>query len=324
MESNQERRRLYKGLDQYETGFLQVSEIHTIYWEVSGNPNGKPALILHGGPGSGSDPLYRGFFDPAIYKIVQFDQRGSGKSTPFASLEENTTWDLVKDCEKIRETLKIEKWHTVIGGSWGSTLTLAYSQTYPERVSHIIVIGVFLLRKEEVDFFYQEGSSWLFPDFHEQMKQLLPEPQQGNILHNYYLKLTGNDEEEKLKFAKAMAVWEMATCKLFIDEEKLKKGKDDKFALAHSRLEAHYFVNGGFFNKKDQLLEDTNKIAHIPTIIIQGRYDMVCPAKSAYDLHKRLPKSELVIISDAGHSGSELGIQDAIVKATDKFSKNDI
>jgi len=319
IELNQNRRKLYKYKDAYETGMLQVSKIHNIYWEISGNPNGNPAIILHGGPGGGSDPFYRGFFDPEYYKIVQIDQRGSGKSQPHACLEENTTWDLVNDIEKIREFLKIDKWHTVFGGSWGSTLSLAYSQKYPEKVGHLVLRGIFLLRRKEIEFFYQEGSSWIFPDYHEVLKNTLPEVERNDILFNYWRRLTGNNDEERLKFAKMWTKWEMATSKLFVDQKNVDKGEKDEFALAFARIETHYFVNGGFLEKENQLLEDAHKINHIPTIIIQGRYDVVCPAKSAYELHKLLPNSKLEIIPDAGHSCSEIGIIDGLVRATDEF-----
>ena len=310
---------LHLFLEPFLTGFLQVSPLHKIYWEVSGNKVGKPVIILHGGPGGGSQEKYRGFFDPDVYKIVQMDQRGSGKSLPHACLDENTTWDLVADIEVLRKELAIEKWHTVFGGSWGSTLSLAYAETHPERVEHLVLRGIFLVRREEIEFFYQEGSSWLFPEFHEEFKNLLPEVERKNILFNYWRRITGKNEEERLKFAKAWTKWEMATSKLFIDKELVEKGEDEKFAVAFASIETHYFVNGGFFKKDNQLLEDAMNIKHIPTVIVQGRYDCVCPAKSAYDLHQRLPKSKLVIIPDSGHSCFEIGTVDALVSATDGF-----
>jgi proline iminopeptidase len=321
MENNQSdtRRTLYPIREPFNTGFLEVSDIHNLYWEVSGNPNGKNAIVLHGGPGGGSDTFYRGFFDPEVYKIVIFDQRGAGKSTPHSSLEENTTWDLVNDIEKLREYLKIDKWHTVFGGSWGSTLALSYAETHPNKCEHLVLRGIFLLRREEIQFFYQEGSSWLFPDYHEELRNLLPEVERDDILTGYWRRLTGDDEKEKLKFAKAWTRWEMATSKLLIDHKNLQRGEEDKFALAFARIETHYFINGGFMKKKNQLLEDAYKIKDIPTEIVQGRYDVVCPAKSAYELHKKLNKSNLHIVPDSGHSCSEVGIIDALVRATDKF-----
>ena len=313
------RRNLYEHKEAYETGKLKVSNLHTIFWEISGNPLGKPVMILHGGPGGGSQPFYRGFFDPNYYKIVQMDQRGSGLSEPHACLEENTTWDLVEDVEKLRKFLKIEKWHTVFGGSWGSTLSLCYAEKHPENVGHLVLRGIFLLGRNEIQFFYQEGTSWLFPEYHEELRNGLPEVERNDILFNYWRKLTGNDEEMKLKLAKLWTKWEMATSKLIIDQENINKGEEDKFALAFARIETHYFVNRGFFEKENQILEDAYKIKDIPTIIVQGRYDVVCPTKSAYDLHKLLNNSKLEIIPDAGHSCSEEGIIDGLVRATDEF-----
>jgi proline iminopeptidase len=319
MEVPKERRELYKYSDPYKEGMLKVSNIHTIYWEISGNPDGQPVVILHGGPGGGSQPSYRGFFDPTFYKIVQLDQRGAGKSVPWASLEENTTWDLVKDIEALRTSLGIEKWHTVFGGSWGSTLSLSYAQTHPERVGHLVLRGIFLVRRSEIQFFYQEGSSWVFPDYHEQLKNLLPEVERDDILFGYYRRLTGNNEEEKIKFAKMWTKWEMATSKLHVNKELVEKSDEDKFAVAFARIETHYFVNGGFFTKDNQLLEDCDRIKDIPTEVVQGRYDMVCPMKSAWDLCKKLNNVTLNVIPDAGHSATEQGIIDALVRATDKF-----
>jgi proline iminopeptidase len=317
------RRTLYDKVKPFKTGFLKVSDLHNIYWEVAGNPEGKPAIILHGGPGGGMLSSYYGFFDPQVYKIVQMDQRGSGASTPHACLEKNTTWDLVEDLETLRQHLGIEKWHTVFGGSWGSTLSLAYAQTYPEKVGHLVLRGIFLVRPEEIKFFYQEGSSWLFPDFFQELKSLLPEVEQHNILFNYWRRLNGTDEEERKKFAKAWTKWEMATSKLILDESLIERGEEDKFALAFARIETHYFVNGAFFKKHNQLLEDAYLIKHIPTEIVHGRYDVVCPIKSAFDLKEKLENCTLHVIPDSGHSCSEPGIIDALVRATDKFKYDD-
>ncbi len=317
------RRNLYEIVKPFKTGFLKVSNIHNIYWEVAGNPEGKPAIILHGGPGGGMQSFYYGFFDPQVYKIVQMDQRGAGASTPHASLEQNTTWDLVDDIETLRQHLGIEKWHTVFGGSWGSTLSLAYAQTFPKKVGHLVLRGIFLVRPEEIKFFYQEGSSWIFPDYHKELKNLLPEVEQHDILSNYWRRLNGTDEEEKIKFAKAWTKWEMVTSKLILNESLIEKGEEDKFALAFARIETHYFVNGGFFRKKDQLLEDAHFIKHIPTEIVHGRYDLICPVKNAFDLKERLENCTLHVIPDAGHSCSEPGITDALVRATDKFKIDD-
>ena len=317
------RLKLFPLFEPFETGMLKVSDIHTIFYEVSGNPNGKPALVLHGGPGGGCPPDYRRFFDKETYKVVMFDQRGAGKSTPAACLEDNNTWALISDIEKLREKLNIPKWHTVFGGSWGSTLSLAYAEAHPEKVGHLVLRGIFLLRRSEIQFFYQEGSSWFFPEFHEKLAGLLPEVERGDILQNYYRRLTGNNEEEKIKFARQWTEWEMSTSKLYVDPEYIKCTEDDKFICQFARIETHYFVNGGFFKSENQLLDDAGKIENIPTIIVQGRYDAVCPIKSAWDLHKKLKKCELNIVPDAGHSCSEVGIIDGLVRATEKFKKED-
>lgn len=312
---------LHSILEPLRTGFLQVNSLHNLYWEVSGNSEGKPVIILHGGPGGGSQAKYRGFFDPTVYKIVQMDQRGAGKSTPWCCLEENTTWDLVEDIEKLRRELKIEKWHTVFGGSWGSTLSLAYAETHPDKVEHLILRGIFLCRREEIQFFYQDGSSWIFPEYYEEFKNLLPEGERDDILFNYWRRITGKNEEERVKYAKAWTKWEMATSRLFVDQEMVNKGEDEKFAVAFASIETHYFVNAAFL-KKNQLIEDAWKIKDIPTTIIQGRYDMVCPAKSAYDLQKKLNKAKLVMIPDAGHNCFEPGILDGLVTATEEYKNN--
>ncbi len=321
IKSNSIRKGLYELAKPFQTGFLQVCDLHNIYYEVGGNPEGKPAIVLHGGPGGGIQQSYYGFFDPSVYKIVLMDQRGAGKSTPHACLEQNTTWDLIEDIEKLRKHLNIPKWHTVFGGSWGSTLSLAYAETHPEMTGHLVLRGIFLFRRAELQFFYQEGTSWIYNDYFEEFKNLLPEVERGDIISGYWRRLNGNDEEAKLRFAKAWTKWEMATSKLFVDEETISKGEEDKFALAFARIETHYFVNGGFFKQEGQLLEDADRIKDIPTVIVQGRYDMVCPFKSANDLSKRLKNAELNIIPDAGHSSSEPGIIDALVRATDKFKE---
>jgi len=309
---------LYPPIEPYHSDFLKVSDVHNIYYEQSGNPEGKPVIFLHGGPGGGTAPFYRQYFDPKAYRIVLFDQRGSGKSTPFACLEQNTTWDLVADIEKLRELLKIDKW-VVFGGSWGSTLALAYAQKHPERVKGLILRGIFLLRPSELEFFYQEGASWIFPDAFDKFVEPIPEVERHNLIAAYHRRLTGTNEEEKLRCARAWTTWEMTTSRLYVDAEGVAKGEDDKFALAFARIENHYFVNGSWFNKETQLLDDAHKLAKIPGVIVQGRYDMVCPAKSAWDLHKAWPQSQLVIVPDAGHSVKEPGIVSALVEACDRF-----
>jgi len=311
---------MYPINEPFEIGKIKVSDIHTLYYEVSGNKTGAPVVFLHGGPGGGVDPTDRGFFNPDKYKIVLFDQRGSGQSTPSASLEENTTWDLVKDIEKLRELLKIDKWH-VFGGSWGSTLSLAYAQSHPDRVKTLTLRGVFTLRKSELKFFYQEGASHLFPEAWDEYIAPIPEAERQDMILAYHAQLNSVDKETRLNAARAWAKWEMWTSKLYVDPAHVAHADDDKFANALARIENHYFVNGGFM-RDGQLLDsqEIDKIRHIPTIVVQGRYDVICPATTAYDLKKVFPKLTLHIVPDAGHSSREPGIAKLLVEATDSFA----
>ena len=309
---------LYDFAEPYDEGMLSVSPIHKIFYEQSGNPDGKPVVFLHGGPGGGTVPEYRGFFDPEVYRIVMFDQRGSGKSTPYAELEENTTWDLVADIEKLREHLGIDRW-LVFGGSWGSTLALAYAETHPERVKALVLRGIFLVRKSEIDWFYQQGADAVFADFWEDYVSLIPPEERDDMVGAYYKRLTSGDEAVRFRAAQAWSVWEGSTSKLFPDKNLIESfGSPDK-AVALARIECHYFLNNCFFDSEDYLLDNVGKIRHIPTVIVQGRYDMVCPMTSAWALHKAFPESELVIVPDAGHSAFEKGITSSLVEATDKF-----
>lgn len=310
---------LYPEIDVRKTLRLQVSERHELYVEESGNPDGKPVVFLHGGPGGGSDPKYRRFFDPEKYRIVIFDQRGCGRSTPHASLEENTTWHLVADMERIRERLGIERW-MIFGGSWGSTLALAYAQTHPDRVSELVLRGIFLLREREISWFYQEGASRIFPDAWEPYRDAIPEDERHDFLSAYHRRLTGGDRAEQLACARAWSVWEGSTSRLLIDGDAVRRCAQDSFALAFARIECHYFVNKGFMEVDGQLLRDVDKIRHIPTVIVQGRYDVVCPMDSAWALHRAWPESTLVVVPDAGHSAHEHGITLALVDATDRFA----
>jgi len=310
---------LYPPIEPYRTGMLKVSDVHTIYWEESGNPTGKPAVFLHGGPGGGSDPKVRRFFHPDKYRIVVFDQRGCGKSTPYASLEANTTWDLVSDIEKLRAHLGIDRWQ-VFGGSWGSTLALAYAETHPDRVTELVLRGIFLLRKKEIDWFYQEGASILFPDAWEPYLAHIPEAERGDLVTAYHKRLTSDDPAVRLAAAKIWSGWEGATSKLLPDAAFTGHYEEDEFALAFARIEAHYFVNRGFFGVDDQLLRDAGKIRNIPGVIVQGRYDVVCPIFSAWALHRAWPEADLIISPDAGHSAWEPPNCRALVAATDKFA----
>jgi proline iminopeptidase len=311
-------RQLYLPIEPYHQDILQVSTQHTLYFEESGNPEGKPVVFLHGGPGGGSVPLYRQFFDPDQWRIIVFDQRGCGKSTPYAELAGNTTWDLVGDIEKLRSHLQIPQW-TVFGGSWGSTLALAYAQTHPDRCVGLILRGIFMLRRKEIRWFYQEGASYLFPDAWEHYLAPIPESERQDLVKAYYKRLTHENPEVRQTAARAWSIWEASTSKLLPDPDLVNRFSDDSFAEAFARIECHYFINGGFFAPDDQLLHNVHKIRHIPGVIVQGRYDVVCPMTSAWDLHKVWPESELIIVPDAGHSATETGIVSALIDATDRF-----
>lgn len=312
------RRDLYPAIEPFETLALPVSDLHTIHVEQSGNPQGKPVVFVHGGPGGGCDPKHRRFFDPARYRIVLFDQRGCGRSTPHASLEQNTTWDLVDDMERIRARLGIDRW-MVFGGSWGSTLGLAYAEKHPERVTELVLRGIFLLRRREIDWFYQEGTSRMFPEAWEQYLAPIPESERGDLLAAYHRRLVDPDPAVRLAAARAWSVWEGRTSCLLPNAELVDKMGGDRYATAFARIECHYFVNRGFFARDAQLLEDAHRIADIPGVIVQGRYDVVCPAESAWALHRAWPKGDLRIVADAGHSAYEPGIVHELVSATDRF-----
>ena len=303
----------------YKTHRLRVSELHELYIEESGNPQGKPVVFVHGGPGGGTEPWQRGFFNPEQYRIVLFDQRGCGKSTPHAELKDNTTWDLVADMEKIRALLGIEQW-VVFGGSWGSTLALAYAETHPDRCKAIVLRGIFLVRPEEIRWFYQEGCSWIYPDAWEHYVNAIPPQERGDFVQAYYQRLTSSDPAVRKAAARAWSIWEGSTSKLLPNEDMVQRYGDDEFADAFARIECHYFVNQGFF-RPNQLLEDVHKVRHIPAVIVQGRYDVVCPMKSAWDLHRAWPEAELQIVPDAGHAASETGIMSRLVEATDRFAR---
>ncbi len=312
------RRDFYPDIEPHASGRLRVSDLHEIYWEVSGNPQGKPVVFVHGGPGGGTDAKQRRFFDPAAYRIVLFDQRGCGKSTPHAELTDNTTWTLASDMERIREMLGIDRWQ-VFGGSWGSTLALAYAQKHPERVSELILRGIFLLRRKELEWFYQQGASALFPDAWEKYLEPIPVDERGDMMAAYHRRLTSPDRATRVRAAQAWSVWEAATSFLLQRPEHIDHAADDEFSLAFARIECHYFVNRGFFEVDDQLLRDVDRIRHIPTVIAQGRYDVVCPMMSAWDLHRAWPEAEFHVIPDAGHSAYEPGLVDRLIRATDQF-----
>jgi len=312
------RRSLYPEIEPYRTGRLRVSELHEIAFEECGNPRGRPVVFVHGGPGGGVEPKYRRFFDPAAYRIVLFDQRGCGQSTPHAELRDNTTWHLVSDMEAIRAHLGIDRWQ-VFGGSWGSTLALAYAETHPVRVTELVLRGIFLLRKLEIDWFYQRGADALFPDAWEGYLAPIPEAERGDLLHAYYRRLTSDDPEVQRQAAKAWSVWEGSTSCLFPNRELILKSGGDLFSLAFARIECHYFVNGGFLDPETRLLDDIGRIREIPAVIVQGRYDVVCPMQSAWALHRAWPEADLRIVPDAGHSALEPGVTHELIEATDRF-----
>jgi len=313
------RREFYPEIEPFATGYLSAGGPHQIYWEQSGNPKGAPVIFLHGGPGAGASPAHRRFFDPQHYRIIIFDQRGCGRSKPHASLDNNTTWHLVADIERLRTLMGVEQW-LVVGGSWGSTLALAYAETHPVRVSGLLVRGIFTLRRKELLWYYQNGASWLFPDLWEAFLAPIPEEERGDLMAAYRKRLISTDRAEQLKAAKAWSVWEGSTITLLPNNEIATGHADDHFALAFSRIENHYFVNAGFLDADDQLLRDAYKLKKIPGVIVQGRYDVCTPAVTAWDLHRAWPEAEFHIVDDAGHAFDEPGIRDALIEATDRFA----
>jgi proline iminopeptidase len=312
----------YPAIKPYNSGSLRVSPVHELYFEESGNRDGKPVVFLHGGPGGGTDPKMRRFFNPKKYRIVLFDQRGCGKSKPSASLVDNTTWHLVADIEALREHLRIDRWQ-VFGGSWGSTLALAYAQKHPERCTELVLRGIFLLRKFELDWFYQNdlGAAAMFPDLFEQYLKPLSAEERRDCVQSYYKRLTSDNRTTLLEAARAWSIWEGALSYMKQNADYVKRFGDATFAAAFARIECHYFVNGGFLERPDQLIEDIPKIRHIPGVIVQGRFDVVCPVRSAWDLHKAWPEADLRIVPDAGHAAFEPSIARELVLATDRFAR---
>lgn len=311
-------RTLYPPIDPYASGTFDTGDGHQIYWETCGNPQGKPVVFLHGGPGSGCGPVHRQLFHPEKYRIVLFDQRGCGRSVPHASLDNNTTWDLVADMERLRVKLGIARWQ-VFGGSWGSTLALAYAQTHPERVTELVLRGIFLMRQKELDWYYQEGASWLAPDRWDDFLAPIPLSERGDLMHAYRQRLTGTDEQAKLEAARAWSRWEASTVTLAPNENMINGFGNAQFALAFARIENHYFVHHGFM-EEGQLLAGAARLQGIPGVIVQGRCDIVTPARSAWDLHKAWPQASLRLVGGAGHAFSEPGILDQLIRATDSFA----
>lgn len=309
---------VYPAIEAREKGMLKVSDLHTIYWEVSGVADGVPVVVLHGGPGGGSMPDYRRYFNPEKYNIVIFDQRGCGNSTPHAELKDNNTQFLVEDIEKLRNHLGIETWF-VFGGSWGSTLSLIYAITHPDRVRGLMLRGIFLCRRSELLWFYQDGASHIFPDKFEPYREHIPVEERDDLIAAYYKRLTSEDKEVRLGAAKEWCLWEMSTSKLIPDTKYMDKAENLEFAAAFSRIECHYFMNQ-IFVEDGFILKKADVLKNIPTKIVQGRYDVVCPMKSAYELNQAMPHSQLVVVPDAGHSMGEPGIAEVLVKFSDDFA----
>ena len=313
---------LYPNIEPYSQDYLNADG-HEIYYEECGNPDGKPAIFLHGGPGGGGGTNTRRFFNPEIYRIVVFDQRGCGRSRPHGCLENNTTWDLVEDIEKIKQILKIEKW-LVFGGSWGSTLSLAYAQKYPNSVSELVLRGIFMLRKKELDWFYQYGASKIFPDAWEKFLEPIDKENRDDLIGAYHKIFDGDDKKKKLEAAVAWSKWEASASTLSYKPETINSFSNPKFALAFALIENHYFINEGFLENENQLIStySINKIRHIPTKIIQGRYDIVCPMETAWELYRNWPEAELIIAPSSGHSAFEKEITHFLVSATDEYGKH--
>ncbi len=315
-----DRLNLYPEIKPYDSGFMDVDE-HHVYYEQCGNPDGKPAVFLHGGPGGGGSEEVRRFFNPDIYRIIVFDQRGCGRSKPHGCLENNTTWDLVSDIELLRKKLDINKW-LVFGGSWGSTLSLAYAQTHPDSVSELVLRGIFLLRKEELKWFYQDGSSRIFPEAWQEFVEIIDENERDDLMGAYHRIFNSDDKAKKLAAAIAWTKWEASTISLSYNPATVEEMSDPEFALAFALIENHYFINKGWFKNENQLIENIDIIRTIPSVIVQGRYDAVCPMKTAWELSEAWPEAEMVVAPSSGHTAFEAEITDALIRATDRFGNN--
>ncbi|HRK18970.1 MAG TPA: prolyl aminopeptidase [Hyphomicrobiaceae bacterium] len=317
--SARDRLSFYGPIQPFRRGHLAVSDGHEIYFEQSGNVLGEPVLVVHGGPGGGSNPTMRRFHDPARYHIILFDQRGAGRSTPHASLESNTTWDLVADMERLRTSLGIERWH-LFGGSWGATLSLIYAEMHPDRVSSLVLRGTFLMRPEEVRWFYQDGARWIFPDAYAAYEAVIPPEERGDMVGAYYRRLTHPDRQVQLEAARAWSIYEGSTLSLHQDPERLRLFSADAYALAFARIECHYFRNNGFLEHPDQILRQADRLRSIPGVIVHGRYDVVTPLKTSFDLKARWPEADLRIVPDAGHAMTEPGIVHELISATRRMA----
>ncbi len=318
--SNRERFSLYPPIEPFRQGHLTVAGGHDLYFEESGNVRGKPVLIVHGGPGGGSNPTMRRYHDPSRYRIILLDQRGCGRSTPHASLESNTTWHLVDDMEQLRRHLGIECWQ-LLGGSWGSTLSLAYAQSFPERVTELILRGIFLLRRAELEWFYQEGASWLFPEAFAAFQAPIEPAERRDMIAAYHKLLIHPDPRVQTEAARTWSVWEGSTLALLQDPDRIRQFSIDGYALAFARIECHYFVNGGFLKRDDELLANAHRLAGIKGTIVHGRYDVVTPIRSAFDLKAAWPAADLRVVPDAGHAMTEPGIIHELIAATRRYSE---
>jgi len=311
---------LFPEIEPEEQGLLKVSTLHSIYWERCGNKNGSSVLILHGGPGGGSSPSYRRYFDPEKFNIVQFDQRGCGRSTPHSELKENTTHHLIEDIEKLRQHLNIETWH-VFGGSWGSTLSLIYAIQHTKKVLSLTLRGIFLCRNNELSWFYQKGASEIFPEEFDIYQSVIPPKERGDLINAFYKRLTSQDRSERAQAAYAWTRWEMSTSFLMPKKFSINKAENDSFSDSFARIECHYFVNN-IFLEDNYILKNISELTEIPVSIVQGRYDIVCPMRSAWDLNRSLPSSKLYIIDNAGHSMKEIGISKKLIELTDELANH--
>jgi proline iminopeptidase len=313
-----ELRGFYPPIEPFESGWIDVGDGHQVYWERVGTRGAKPAVFLHGGPGGGCNPTQRRVFDPAKYDVILFDQRGCGRSRPHASLDANTTWHLVADIERLREMMGVEQW-LVFGGSWGSTLALAYAEKHPERVSELVLRGIFALRKWELSWYYQYGASLIHPEKFEEFVKPIPEAERGDLISAFRRRLVSDDRATRLEAAKAWSIWEGSTITLLPDAGMTAAFSADDFAVAFARIENHYFVHEGWM-EDGQLIRDAGRLRGIPGVIVHGRYDMATPMQNAWDLHKAWPEAEFHIVEGAGHAFSEPGILHHLITATDRFA----
>ena len=309
---------MYPAIEPYDSGMLDVGDGHHVYWESCGTPGAKPAVLLHGGPGAGLSPEHRRLFDPARYQVMLFDQRGCGRSTPNAALEANTTWHLVDDIERLRVIAGVDRW-SVFGGSWGSTLALAYAERHPDRVTDMVLRGIFTVRREEIAWYYQEGASWLYPDLWESFLAPIPVEERSDLVAAYRRRLVADDPAVRLEAARAWSLWEGQTITLLPNPALREVFAQDEYALAFARIENHYFVHDAFL-EPGQLLRDASRLRHIPGVIVQGRYDLATPMRTAWDLHRAWPEADFQVVADAGHAFDEPGILHRLIEATDRFA----